>query len=142
MQIAKDGKGNMKSEKKSLTKNGSSVVKTTSLMKEPPGEIGITVTGKGSGPRKSLVESTAIRRTGSLTPFPNIDEATSPSTNLIDDTTKQLKELMNSVSKSAVTEENLLKSSHLVSAACTCAKNIQGLLKLKLDIYKTYQKTK
>jgi len=124
---------------KSLTRGELIGAEKIPIKREPSGTTGIVPTGPGKELKKSSGVSVEIHRMGSLTPFPNIDQVESPTTSLIDGSTRQLKELMDSCARSAVTEENLLKSINSVNAAANCAKNIQGLLKLKLDIYKAYK---
>jgi len=75
----------------------------------------------------------------SITPFPNLDQVQSESTNLIDDTTKLLSEQMKSLAKHAKENENLFGTTQQVNAICTCAKNINALIRTKLDIFKSYK---
>jgi hypothetical protein len=93
----------------------------------------------------SAGRTTAISETrlsGSLTPYPNIDEAQSPSTNLIDNTTSLLSEQMHSLATFAKANENHFGTVQQVGAICNCAKNINALLRTKLDIFKAYKDSK
>jgi hypothetical protein len=93
----------------------------------------------------SAGKTTAISETrlsGSLTPYPNIDEAQSPSTNLIDNTTSLLSEQMHSLATYAKANENHFGTVQQVGAICNCAKNINALLRTKLDIFKAYKDSK
>ena len=76
----------------------------------------------------------------SVTPYPNLDQVQSPSTNLIDDTTSLLSEQMKSLAKQAKENENLHSTARQVAGICDCAKSINMLLRTKLDIFKTYKK--
>lgn len=101
------------------------------------GTIGIT---KENGLKKHSEESNVILTASSITPYPNIDEVQSPSIHLIDESTKQLKDLMNAITSNVVEEKNLFSSVNTANAACNCAKQIASLLRVKLDIYKEYKK--
>lgn len=85
------------------------------------------------------LSTTETRRTGYLTPFPNIDEAESRSTILIDNATQVLHEQMHSLAKYAKANENHFGTVQQVNAICACAKGINNLIRTKVDIYKAYK---
>lgn len=126
--------------KKPRTKDGKKPKTPTENVKMLENASGITPTTNGRDLTKLTAESTVSLHATSITPFPNIDQVKSESTNLIDESTKQLKDLMKSLTKQVTTEENLFKSVNSVNAACNCAKQISSLIRVKLDIYKEYKK--
>lgn len=89
--------------------------------------------------RHLSVKESPILHTDSVTPFPNLDQVNSPSTNLLDSVTRQLFEQMRDLAEATKMEENLFKSASNVQAICNCAKNINSLVRTKLDIFKAYK---
>jgi hypothetical protein len=137
-----DGKRSMKKTKKGLTPKDLNDKTPTESERTPEDETGITAIGKNNALERSSAGLPETQLTDSLTPFPNIDQVASPSTNLIDGSVKQLKGLMDEICRQKVSEENLFKSVNTVNAAVNCAKQITGLLRLKLDIFKAYHSKK
>lgn len=129
----------MRPERKSLTKREKSGLIETESKRTNADEGGTTLMPSVNAPERSINTQSETPTTDSLTPFPNIDQVQSPSTNLIDDTTRQLKELMNSVVSVAPSEHNLFQTVNAAHASAGLAKQISGLLRLKLDIFKAYR---
>ena len=104
-------------------------------------KIGTTEIMKENYLTKLNEESKDILTDSLIMPFHDIDQVQSRSMILIDESTNQLKELMESLTKTVITEENLFKGINSANAACNCAKQISSLLRIKLDIYREYKKT-
>jgi hypothetical protein len=66
-------------------------------------------------------------------------EAISHSTNLIDDSIKHLHGLLKSIRVEA-DDFNVRHSPQLVNAACNCAKQIGGLIRLQTDMFRELRK--
>lgn len=68
----------------------------------------------------------------------DVNAARSVSMNLIDSSVQELKNLMHAAAKSAQRQDHV--NPQLVGAACNAAKQMYGLLRLKLDILKEVRK--
>lgn len=74
-------------------------------------------------------ETPAAASTSLLSAFEQVGEGSMRS---LDTSTIQLRQLMRSMSK--VEPDRLVTNPAMVNALCNCAKNIVGLLRLKLDV--------
>ena len=74
-----------------------------------------------------------LRSVESETLLPSFEKAPSESTSLIDDSVRQLHGLMSDVRTAIKSKGTERMDPQLVNAACNCAKQISGLLKLQLQ---------
>lgn len=139
-EITSTGKSTTKLTKKKRLKESGDIAPPTvkpSVYGRGPGGTQISAS---NGSKNVNAVTPETRFADSLTPFPNIDQVGSATTSLIDDSARQLHELMSSANRAAQNEENLFKTSQHINAACNCAKQIASLLRVKLDIYKSYKR--
>lgn len=70
----------------------------------------------------------------------SLEEVKFQSMNLIDSSVYQLSDLIKSIIPAEIDSAQIARNAHLASAVANCAKNITGLLRLKLDVIKEYKK--
>lgn len=116
---------------------------TGQTLRRPEREIAWNGVGDTSSTRseKMLEENQLITSKTQLAPYGGFPDPLSVETldskNLIDDSVRQLHELMKSV---ATPRGDRLPDAQMINAACNCASSINNLLKLKLEVYKAMKK--
>ncbi len=103
-------------------------------------EPGITGMPIGSGEIFIGEEGFSTPLTDSTPPSINFDEESSRSVSSIDASVKQLRRLMESTAGGLGRIEDVRTSPQMVNAVANCAKQITGLLRLKLDVIKEYRR--
>lgn len=125
-------------EKKITFENEKLEVKTVNTT-TPVREISTSEIAKSSFGKSLPEESKTTPRMDSRLSSKSFETGILISTNLIDDSINDLRNLMGSIAANAQ-KDVVARNVQAVNAACNCAKNIAQLMRLKLDVVKESRK--
>lgn len=108
----------------------------TATQPAPASKIGASEIMLSKDNARSHVGKPATPLTGSMTPYPNIDEVESHSTLSLDSARTHVLEQMNYVRSSKASQDNPLAA---LNAQANAAKAIAELVKAKVEIFKAYK---
>lgn len=132
--IERDHVGNIIKTENQLTENEPKEEETKTMNTEKTGTVGTDSTEKSTMPMRTEENEKEILQGQFGQALASISGESFLKTNLIDESVKHLHGLMKSVGIEMAPEKR--HSAHTIKAVCSCASEIRGLLKLKLDIVK------